>query len=101
MSNATNSNGIIQVQGISRVFRTYKKLPGLLGAVKGLFHREYEQTAAVNNISFNIEKADELAFLDLKRHVVGRAGLDIAPFDQPFDRSPQTALLPVGAVGLG
>ena len=63
MSNATNSNGIIQVQGISRIFRTYKKLPGLLGAVKGLFHREYEQTAAVNNISFNIEEGEFVGFL--------------------------------------
>ena len=31
--------------------------------MKGLFHREYEQTAAVNNISFNIEEGEFVGFL--------------------------------------
>jgi len=54
---------IIQVQGLTRVFHTYKKKPGLVGALKGLFHREYEQTVAVQSISFNIEEGEFVGFL--------------------------------------
>jgi ABC-2 type transport system ATP-binding protein len=54
---------LIQVEGLTRIFRTYKKKPGLLGAVKGLFHREYEQTAAVRNVSFSIEEGEFVGFL--------------------------------------
>jgi ABC-2 type transport system ATP-binding protein len=54
---------IIQVEGLMRVFRTYKKKPGLLGAVKGLFHREYEQTAAVKGVSFSVEEGEFVGFL--------------------------------------
>jgi ABC-2 type transport system ATP-binding protein len=54
---------IIQVSGLSRVFRTYKKRPGLMGAVRGLFHRNYEFTAAVQDISFAIEEGEFVGFL--------------------------------------
>ena len=54
---------IIRVQGLSRVFRTYKKRPGLLGAVRGLFHREYEETAAVKDVSFSVEEGEFVGFL--------------------------------------
>ena len=36
---------VIEVNGLTKAFRTYKKQPGFSGAVKGLFHRQYEQTA--------------------------------------------------------
>ena len=32
---------VIEVQGLTKSFRTYKKKPGLGGAFKGLFHREH------------------------------------------------------------
>ena len=54
---------IIQVQKLSRTFRTYKKQPGLLGAVKGLFRRDYELTAAVDQISFAVEEGEFVGFL--------------------------------------
>ena len=54
---------IIQVQKLSRAFRTYKKQPGLLGAVKGLFRRDYELTAAVDGISFAVEEGEFVGFL--------------------------------------
>ena len=54
---------VIQVQGLTRVFRTYKKKPGLRGAVRGLFHREYEQTTAVRDISFTLEEGEFVGFL--------------------------------------
>lgn len=54
---------VIEVTGLSKVFRTYKKLPGLGGAVRGLFRRQYEQTVAVNDISFAIEPGSLVGFL--------------------------------------
>ena len=37
---------MIEVHNLTRVFRTYKKVPGFWGGVKGLFKREFEETAA-------------------------------------------------------
>jgi ABC-2 type transport system ATP-binding protein len=57
------STPIIHVSGLSRVFRTYKKKPGLIGAVRGLFHRDYEQTAAVKDLSFTVREGEFVGFL--------------------------------------
>ena len=54
---------VIEVNGLSKAFRTYKKQPGFGGAVKGLFHRQYEQTVAVDNVSFKIEPGELVGFL--------------------------------------
>jgi ABC-2 type transport system ATP-binding protein len=53
----------IEVTGLTKAFRTYKKQPGFVGAVKGLIHREYEQTVAVNEVSFKIEPGELVGFL--------------------------------------
>ncbi len=54
---------VIEVQGLTKSFRTYKKNPGLSGAIKGLFHREYEMTIAVKDVSFSIEEGELVGFL--------------------------------------
>jgi len=54
---------VIEVSGLTKTFRTYKKLPGFAGAVKGLFHRQYEQTIAVNAVGFKIEPGELVGFL--------------------------------------
>ena len=54
---------VIEVNGLTKAFRTYKKQPGFAGAVKGLFHRQYEQTVAVNEVSFKIEQGELVGFL--------------------------------------
>lgn len=54
---------VIEVNGLTKAFRTYKKQPGFGGAVKGLFRREYEQTVAVNEVSFQIEPGELVGFL--------------------------------------
>jgi ABC-2 type transport system ATP-binding protein len=54
---------VIQVAGLTRAFRTYKKEPGFGGAVRGLFHRKYEQTLAVNEVSFSVEEGELVGFL--------------------------------------
>ncbi|MCL4786745.1 MAG: ATP-binding cassette domain-containing protein [Verrucomicrobia bacterium] len=53
----------IEVNGLTKAFRTYKKRPGFSGALKGLFQRTYEQTLAVNNITFQIEPGELVGFL--------------------------------------
>src|SRR5450759_289139 len=54
---------VIEVNGLTKAFRTYKKQPGFSGAVKGLFRRQYEQTLAVNEVSFKIEPGELVGFL--------------------------------------
>jgi len=53
----------ISVQGLTKSFRSYKKQPGFIGAVKGLFHRRYEQTVAVKGVSFSLEEGELVGFL--------------------------------------
>src|SRR6202042_1904387 len=53
----------IEVSGLTKAFRTYKKQPGFSGAVKGLFRRQYEQTLAVNDVHFKIEPGEFVGFL--------------------------------------
>ena len=54
---------VIEVSGLVKTFRTYKKQPGFAGAMRGLFHRQYEQIAAVNNVAFSIETGELVGFL--------------------------------------
>src|SRR5580658_228838 len=54
---------VIEVNGLTKAFRTYKKQPGFGGAVKGLFKRQYEQTVAVNGVSFRVEPGELVGFL--------------------------------------
>ena len=53
----------IEVSGLTKTFRTYKKQPGFRGALRGLFKREYEQAAAVSDVSFQIEPGELVGFL--------------------------------------
>ena len=57
------ARSIIQVEGLTKSFRSYKKLPGLTGALKGLFHREHETTHAVSNVRFDINEGELVGFL--------------------------------------
>ncbi len=54
---------MIEVSHLTRVFRTYKKLPGFWGGVKGLFNRTFEETAAAKDISFTIAEGEFVGFL--------------------------------------
>jgi ABC-2 type transport system ATP-binding protein len=54
---------MIEVRHLTRVFRTYKKKPGFWGGVKGLFHRDFEETAAAKDISFDIAEGEFVGFL--------------------------------------
>jgi ABC-2 type transport system ATP-binding protein len=54
---------LIEVKDLTKAFRTYKKEPGLRGAVRGLFHRRYEQTLAVDHVGFTVEQGELVGFL--------------------------------------
>jgi ABC-2 type transport system ATP-binding protein len=53
----------IEVNGLTKAFRTYKKQPGFRGSIRGLFHRQYEQTVAVKDVSFKVEPGELVGFL--------------------------------------
>ncbi len=54
---------VIEVNGLTRTFRTYKKQPGFRGSIRGLFHRKYETTIAVKDISFSVAPGELVGFL--------------------------------------
>jgi ABC-2 type transport system ATP-binding protein len=54
---------LIEVQALTKAFRTYKKEPGFRGAVRGLFRRRYQQTLAVDQVSFTVEQGELVGFL--------------------------------------
>src|SRR5271155_5423594 len=54
---------IIEVEHLSKIYRTQKRLPGLGGAVQGLFNREYTEVRAVDDVSFSIEEGELVGFL--------------------------------------
>jgi ABC-2 type transport system ATP-binding protein len=54
---------MIEVQNLTRIFRTYKKKPGFWGGVKGLFNRTYDETAAAKDVSFSIAEGEFVGFL--------------------------------------
>src|SRR5438105_350331 len=54
---------IIETRDLTKVYRVSQKKKGLLGAMQGLFRREYKEVRAVDGISFSIEPAEMVAFL--------------------------------------
>lgn len=54
---------MIEVENLTRVFRTYKKQPGFWGGVKGLFRRDFEETRAADGVSFSIAEGEFVGFL--------------------------------------
>jgi ABC-2 type transport system ATP-binding protein len=54
---------VIQVEALTKVYRTYKKKPGFAGALKGLVKREYETVAAAKDVSFKVGQGELVGFL--------------------------------------
>jgi ABC-2 type transport system ATP-binding protein len=53
----------IEVNRLTRTFRTYKKDPGFVGALRGLISRRFEYTSAVRDVTFSIEAGELVGFL--------------------------------------
>lgn len=54
---------VIEVSGLTKQFRSAKKAPGLGGAIRGLFRREFQTTTAVKDINFRVEEGEFVGFL--------------------------------------
>ena len=53
----------IEVENLTKIYRTQKRPPGLWGAVKGLFNRKFTEVRAVDGVSFTIEEGELVGFL--------------------------------------
>ncbi|MBN1618790.1 ABC transporter ATP-binding protein [Candidatus Dojkabacteria bacterium] len=54
---------VVEVKNLSKIFKQYKKKPGLLGSLKSLFKREYISIDAVKSVSFDIEEGEFVGFI--------------------------------------
>ena len=54
---------IIEADQLVKIYRVFQKKAGLLGALRGLFRREYKEVRAVDGVSFTIEPGEMVAFL--------------------------------------
>lgn len=52
---------MIEARGLKKIYRTNVKKPGLKGAIENLFHSEWREKAAVDDISFHVEEGKALA----------------------------------------
>jgi ABC-2 type transport system ATP-binding protein len=53
----------IEIQELTRTFTVRQRQPGLLGAVRGLFHAPRREVTAVDAVSFAIERGERVAFV--------------------------------------
>jgi ABC-2 type transport system ATP-binding protein len=54
---------IVEVRDLTKVFRVVKKQPGVVGAFRSLFRREYREVRAVDRVSFTIHEGERVGFL--------------------------------------
>lgn len=54
---------IIEIEGLSKSYRTYQKQEGLLASLRGLLKRTYRDVHAVRSIDLTVEQGEFVAFL--------------------------------------
>jgi ABC-2 type transport system ATP-binding protein len=54
---------VIKVENLSKKFLVRKNFPGILGALKGLFHSQTVELAAIKEISFSVTRGERVAFI--------------------------------------
>ena len=54
---------IISVKNLSKTFKKPKREEGLVGMIKALFSREYDEVRAVDEISFDIEEGEIVGYI--------------------------------------
>ncbi|MER3402445.1 MAG: hypothetical protein C4337_03910 [Armatimonadota bacterium] len=54
---------VIEAEHLTKTYLSYKRPPGLWGAIKSLFHRDHHAVQAVRDISFVIEEGELVGFL--------------------------------------
>jgi ABC-2 type transport system ATP-binding protein len=53
----------ILVRDLRKTYRVFQKTPGFAGALRGLFHRRYQEVSAVGGVSFEIQPGELVGFL--------------------------------------
>jgi ABC-2 type transport system ATP-binding protein len=54
---------IVETRDLSKVFRTVRRAPGALGALRTLFSRSYEERVAVDGISMSLEEGELVGYI--------------------------------------
>ncbi len=54
---------IIEVENLTKIYRTTKKKPGIGGAIEAMFKREFSEVRAVDGVSFKINEGELVGFL--------------------------------------
>lgn len=54
---------IIDVSGITKVYRQYKRFPGFVGSLRSLVTRQYTEEVAVRNLTFSIKEGEAVGYL--------------------------------------
>ena len=62
-SMASSAAPIIRVTNLSKTFRTLKRKPGLIGAIRNLFSTDYEEIKAVDQISFELAPGELVGYI--------------------------------------
>jgi ABC-2 type transport system ATP-binding protein len=57
------TEAIIHVANLSKVFRVLKRKPGVLGSLRTLFSTDYEEVRAVHNVSFAIAPGELVGYI--------------------------------------
>ncbi|MCK5737524.1 ATP-binding cassette domain-containing protein, partial [bacterium] len=53
----------IQVEDLTKKFQIAERTPGMMGAIRGVFHRRYRTVTALDNISFSIEPGELVGYI--------------------------------------
>lgn len=54
---------MIQTKNITKKYKRYKKQEGVIGSVKGLFHREYEEKIAVDAFNMDVDEGEFIGLI--------------------------------------
>jgi len=54
---------VITISHLKKYYQVYQKEPGLMGSVRSLIHRKYEDVKAVNDVSFEISEGELVGFI--------------------------------------
>ncbi|MBW8383572.1 MAG: sugar ABC transporter ATP-binding protein, partial [Youngiibacter sp.] len=54
---------MIEVNGLTKSFKSFKKEKGIRGTLKSLVSREYTSIDAVKDVSFNIKRGEIIGYI--------------------------------------
>jgi ABC-2 type transport system ATP-binding protein len=54
---------IVETNALRKIFRTPKRIPGPLGALRSIFSREYEERVAVDDVTFALEPGELVGYI--------------------------------------